>query len=86
MICYKYFFYITANFTKTDIKCKVIMTRYNKYVYLAKKYRSNYINTLTHSHVGKIYINSKGFKQQEIFTKKLMLEFSWDAISKIRLE
>ena len=49
---------------------------------LAKKERSNYINTLTHKHGSKIHINSDGYKQHDRFTNIVMFEFSWNVMSK----
>ena len=46
------------------------------------KYRSNYINTLTHRHGCEIDINSNGFKQHDIFTNNAMFEPSWIVMSK----
>ena len=48
------------------------------------KYRSNYINTLTHRHGCQIHINSDGLKRNDRFTNNVTFEFSWNVTNKIK--
>ena len=49
-----------------------------------RKYRSNYINTLTHRRGCQIHIKSNGLKRKDRFTNNVMFEFSWNVTCKIK--
>ena len=50
------------------------------------KYRSNYINTLTHRHGWETLIKSDRFKRHSRFTNNVVFDFSWNVTSKIKFE
>ena len=53
---------------------------------LMTKYRSNYINTLTHGHGWETLIKSDRFKRHGRFTNNVVFDFSWNVTSKIKYE
>ena len=50
------------------------------------KYRSNYINTLTHRHGCETPIKSGRFKRHGRFTNSVVFDFNWNVTSKIKYE